>query len=79
MENRWRMLNAVKYLGGTVLALGIIAFLIGFFASGSSVLTPIGIGAVVGAGFVFVFGVFFVAAEEMLEKAYQGTAPYKTK
>lgn len=79
MENKRKMLNAVKYIGGTVLALGILTFLIGFFGSDSSVLTPMGIGAVVGAVFVFLIGVFFVASEEMLEKAYKGMQPYRTK
>ena len=79
MESKWKMLNATKYIGGSLLTLGIITFLMGVFASGSSVLTPMGIGAVVGAVFVFLIGIFFVAAEEMLEKAYKGAELYRTK
>ncbi|OCA91751.1 hypothetical protein A8F95_20275 [Bacillus wudalianchiensis] len=79
MDYKEKMLNATKYIGGTILAFGIITFLIGFFATDSSVLTPMGIGAVVGAVFVFLIGIFFVAAEEMLEKAYRGVEPYRTK
>lgn len=63
------MLEAVKYFGGTVLIAGIIIFCLGFFASGSSVLTPIGIGTVMGAIFVFLMGLFLIASEEVLLKA----------
>lgn len=79
MDNKGKMLNATKYIGGSVLAFGILTFLIGFFGSSSSVLTPIGIGAVVGAVFIFLIGVFFVAGEEMLEKAFKRFQPYKSE
>jgi ABC-type transport system involved in multi-copper enzyme maturation permease subunit len=62
------MLNAVKYLGGSILTLGIIIFLFGMFASSSGVITSIGIGTVMGAVFIFLMGVFFVATEEVLDK-----------
>ncbi|PLT32920.1 hypothetical protein [Bacillus sp. V5-8f] len=67
-----RILNAVKYIGGTVLTIGTIIFLFGFFESGYSLLTPIGIGTVVGATFIFLMGVFLVATQEMLEKTHKG-------
>lgn len=63
------MLEAVKYFGGTVLIAGIIIFCLGFFGNGSSILTPIGIGTVMGAIFVFLMGLFLIASEEMLLKA----------
>ncbi|MDQ0219165.1 hypothetical protein [Peribacillus cavernae] len=76
-----KILNAVKYVGGTVLTIGIFIFLIGFFESGYSILTPIGIGTIMGAVFIFLMGVFFVATEEMLKKRYKGIniAPIKPK
>jgi hypothetical protein len=68
VKSNSKILNAVKYVGGTTLTIGIALFLLGLFESGSSLLTPIGIGTVMGAIFIFVMGVFFVATEEMLEK-----------
>jgi multisubunit Na+/H+ antiporter MnhE subunit len=81
MKFNLKILNAVKYTGGSVLLIGIIISSLGFFVSGSSTLTSIGIGTVVGAVFIFLMGVFFVATEEMIEKSYRGikTAPIKTK
>jgi hypothetical protein len=67
-----KILNAVKYVGGTVLIIGITIFLIGLFESGYSILTPLGIGTVIGAVFIFLMGVFLVATEEMVEKTYKG-------
>ncbi|MDQ0268372.1 hypothetical protein [Cytobacillus purgationiresistens] len=68
MNTRESMLNAVKYFGGTLLIAGIIIFSIGFFGNVSSTLTGVGIGTVMGAIFVFLMGIFFVATEEVLEK-----------
>jgi hypothetical protein len=72
MKLRGKILNAVSYIGLTVLTIGIIAFLFGLFVSDYSMLVPIGIGTGVGAVFIFLIGVFFVATEEMLEKSYTG-------
>ncbi|WP_102346173.1 hypothetical protein [Bacillus sp. Marseille-P3661] len=67
-----KILNAVKYISGTILTIGIITILFGCFKSSYSILTPIGIGTVIGAIFIFLIGVFFVATEEMLEKTPKG-------
>jgi membrane protein CcdC involved in cytochrome C biogenesis len=72
MESKEKILNIVKILGSTVLGLGIIMFLLGVFASDFSILTSIGIGTVMGAVFIFLIGVFFVATEEMLSKTTKG-------
>ncbi|WP_088105988.1 hypothetical protein [Halalkalibacter urbisdiaboli] len=72
METRAKLLNAVKYIGGTVLSIGILIFLIGFFGNDYTILTSIGVGTIVGAVFIFLMGVFFVVTEEMLEKTYKG-------
>lgn len=81
MKSRLKILNVVKYVGLTVLAIGIFTFLLGFSESGYIILTSIGIGTVIGAVFIFLIGVFFVATEEMLEKSYKGmnVTPIKTK
>ncbi|WP_313897603.1 hypothetical protein [Bacillus litorisediminis] len=68
MDNKVKILNAVKVVGGTVLTLGIILFIIGLSVSTYSVLAPIGIGTIVGAVFIFVMGVFLVVTEEMITK-----------
>jgi hypothetical protein len=73
MESKEKILNFTKVLGLTVLSIGIIMFLLGAFASDFSILTSIGIGSVVGAVFIFVIGVFFVATEEMLSKTSKGS------
>jgi hypothetical protein len=72
MESKEKILNIVKISGSTVLGLGIIMFLLGVFASDFSILTSIGIGTVMGAVFIFLIGVFFVATEEMLSKTTKG-------
>lgn len=72
MESKVMMLNAVKYVGGTILFIGISIFLYGFFVSEYSAVTGIGIGTVMGAIFIFLMGVFFVATEEMHEKMNKG-------
>ncbi|MFC5602228.1 hypothetical protein [Sporosarcina koreensis] len=72
MESKLKMLNAVKVVGLTVLTIGISIFLYGFFVSDYSAVTGIGIGTVMGAIFIFLMGVFFVATEEMLEKTDKG-------
>jgi hypothetical protein len=68
MGAKLKILTTVKYIGFTVLTLGIAIFLYGFFVSDYSSVTGIGIGTVMGAVFIFLMGVFFVATEEMHEK-----------
>lgn len=81
MGSKVKMLNATKYVGATVFTLGIAIFLYGFFVSDYSAVTGVGIGTVMGAVFIFLMGLFFVATEEMLEKRYKGVhvSPIKDK
>ncbi|MFM1653364.1 hypothetical protein ACI7RC_14825 [Brevibacillus sp. B_LB10_24] len=72
MDSKGKMIKSVNFIGITVLTLGIILFLLGFFENGYSLLTSIGIGTVIGAVFIFLIGMFFVATEEMLEKTKKG-------
>lgn len=72
MDSKIKILNAVKYVGGSALIFGIVSFLFGFLVSDYSYFTGIGIGASIGAVFIFLMGVFFVVTEEMTEKAYKG-------
>jgi len=68
MVSKANILNIVYLVGGIVLSIGIIVFLTGFFGSDTKLITSIGIGTIVGAVFIFLIGVFFVATEEALEK-----------
>ena len=68
MTNQIPILNAVRLIGGVVLAIGVILFALGFIGSGYTTLIPIGIGAIAGAVILFIMGIFFVATEEMLER-----------
>ena len=72
MESKLKMLNAVKIIAFTLLVVGISIFLYGFFVSDYSAITGIGIGTVMGAIFIFLMGVFFVATEEMHGKSDKG-------
>jgi hypothetical protein len=81
MRGRERLLNAVTYVGLTVLTIGILTFIAGLIVNGFSILVPVGIGTSVGAVFIFLIGVFLVVTDEMLEKSYIGTkvVPIKSK
>jgi hypothetical protein len=81
MKGREKLLNAVTYVGLTVLTIGILTFIAGLIVNGFSVLVPVGIGTSVGAVFIFLIGVFLVVTDEMLEKSYIGTkvVPIKSK
>ena len=72
METRLKILNATRYVGGIVLTMGIAIFLYGFFVSDYTSVTGVGIGTIMGAVFIFLMGVFFVATEEMLDKTNKG-------
>ncbi|WP_349409985.1 hypothetical protein [Pseudalkalibacillus sp. SCS-8] len=72
MNSKTKIINATKFVGGSVLSLGIMMFLIGLIVSDFSFLMSIGIGTVTGAVFIFLIGMFFVATEEMLEKSHKG-------
>ncbi|TDF92755.1 hypothetical protein [Paenibacillus piri] len=72
MKNNTQILHAVKIVGISLLTIGIVLFVLGFFGSNYSNLTAIGIGTISGAVLIFVMGMFFVATEEMLTKAGEG-------
>lgn len=72
MATREKLLNFVKFVGLTLLIAGVIMFGIGFTGNGFNTLTPIGLGTIVGAVFIFLIGVFFVATEEMIDNTPKG-------
>lgn len=69
MQSYTKMLNVVKYVGLSILSVGLIALFYSIYVSGSASLTGISIGLIVGAVFIFLMGLFFVATEEMLENS----------
>ncbi len=68
MTNQIQLLSAVKLTGGILLAIGAILFALGMSGGGYTTLIPIGIGAAIGAVFIFIMGIFFAATEELLER-----------
>ncbi|SDM39418.1 hypothetical protein [Bacillus sp. OK048] len=73
METREKLLNAVTYVGLSVLTIGVIAFIVGVIVTDFNMLISIGIGTSVGAVFIFLIGVFLVVTDEMIEKSFVGT------
>lgn len=67
-----KILNAVKFTGGTVLIIGITLFLLGIYDSGYNILASIGVGTVIGAVFIFLMGVFLAVSEEVVIKTQEG-------
>ncbi|WP_047983011.1 hypothetical protein [Ornithinibacillus californiensis] len=68
MVNSAKVLRAVSILCGTLVIVGMLAFLYGYFANGYAALTGIGIGVAMGGVFIFIMGIFLVATEEVVEK-----------
>ncbi|EFV74966.1 MULTISPECIES: hypothetical protein [Cytobacillus] len=68
MESKLKILNALKFTSGSITIIGIVIFILGLFESGYSILTPVGVGTIVGAVFIFLMGMFLVASEEMVTK-----------
>ncbi|WHY75500.1 hypothetical protein QNH20_15260 [Neobacillus sp. WH10] len=81
MELNAKILNTVKVSGVILLTIGVLTFFYSSFVNGYSNLTGISIGIIMGAVFIFLMGVFFVATEEMLKTAEKGVqlAPTKKK
>lgn len=63
-----KMMNATRIFGAVTLVLGTAIFIYGMIVSDYVMITGIGVGAVMGAVFTFLIGMFLIAAEEMLSK-----------
>ncbi|MFJ5716995.1 hypothetical protein [Neobacillus sp. NPDC093127] len=79
MVSNTKILNSVKVSGSVLLAIGMLTFFYSLFANGSSSLIGISIGIIMGAVFIFLMGVFFVATEEMLKTSDKGIHLEPTK
>lgn len=71
MKAHATILNAVKYICGTLVFLGIAIFSYGVYVSDYQGLVGIGVGAVMSAAFIWIMGVFLVATEEMINKEHE--------
>jgi hypothetical protein len=65
------IINATRFAGGVVFLIGFPIFLYGLL-DGNGAVTGIGIGTVMGAVFIFLMGMFFVATEEMVANTIKG-------
>ncbi|WP_026905907.1 hypothetical protein [Paucisalibacillus globulus] len=68
MINSAKILRAVNILCGTLITIGIISFLYGYFGNDYNVITGVGIGITMGGVFIFIMGLFLVVTEEVVEK-----------
>ena len=68
MDPFLKMIKATRNVGSIILTLGIAIFIYGMFVGDYVYITGIGVGAVMGAVFIFLIGMFLIAAEEMLSK-----------
>ena len=66
-----KMMNATRIFGAITLALGTAIFIYGMIVSDYVMITGIGIGTVMGAVFIFLFGMFLIATEEMLNRSHK--------
>ncbi|MEK3979002.1 hypothetical protein MKY37_07855 [Psychrobacillus sp. FSL K6-2836] len=71
METYLKMLHATKFVGATLLTIGIAIFLYGTLMSEFSTIMGVGIGVVMGAVFIFLIGMILVASEEMILNSNQ--------
>jgi hypothetical protein len=67
MENKEKILNAVKLLGSIILAFGITILLIGLVTN--SIFVFLGIGVVMGAIFIYLIGLFLVISLELTRES----------
>ncbi|WP_102029241.1 hypothetical protein [Salirhabdus sp. Marseille-P4669] len=65
MDNKARILNVSRFIGVTVLTIGLIIFLMGMYKSGFTAFAAIGLGTIMGAVFIFLIGLFLVVVEDM--------------
>ncbi|WP_394236680.1 hypothetical protein [Niallia oryzisoli] len=71
MNTRLKILNATKFTGSSTLLIGMMILLYGIVSGFNSVI-GIGVGTIVGAIFIFLMGMFFIATEEMVENTFKG-------
>ncbi|RDW18307.1 hypothetical protein CWR48_12050 [Oceanobacillus arenosus] len=71
MNAHKQILKITSLICGILIIIGTALFIYGYFENGYRNVAGVGAGAVMGAAFIFIMGVFLVATEEMIEKNKQ--------
>ncbi|MCT1903971.1 hypothetical protein [Oceanobacillus sojae] len=71
MELNKKLLKGLSLVCGTLITIGAVLFIYGYFVSAITLVTAIGIGLVEGGTFIFIMGLFLVAVEENIRKKNQ--------
>lgn len=64
MEINKKLLKGLSLVCGTLIIIGAMMFIYGYFVSAIPVVTAVGIGLAEGGTFIFIMGLFLVAVEE---------------
>ncbi|GIO24474.1 hypothetical protein [Oceanobacillus sp. J11TS1] len=64
MKINEKLLKGLSLVSGTLITIGAIMFIYGYFVSAVTIVTAIGIGLAEGGTFIFIMGLFLVAVEE---------------
>ncbi|AXI08842.1 hypothetical protein CV093_08300 [Oceanobacillus sp. 143] len=71
MNAHKQILKVTSFICGILIIIGTALFMYGYFVNGYQNVAGVGAGAVMGAAFIFIMGVFLVATEEMIERNRQ--------
>ncbi|WP_077600880.1 hypothetical protein [Oceanobacillus sojae] len=71
MELNKKLLKGLSLVCGTLITIGAVLFIYGYFVSAITLVTAIGIGLAEGGTFIFIMGLFLVAVEENIRKKNQ--------
>ncbi|GEN87985.1 hypothetical protein MKY30_22605 [Oceanobacillus sp. FSL W8-0428] len=71
MEINKKLLKGLSLVCGTLITIGAIMFIYGYFVSAIPLVTAIGIGLAEGGTFIFIMGLFLVAVEENIRRKNQ--------
>ncbi|GGP14324.1 hypothetical protein [Oceanobacillus neutriphilus] len=71
MEVNKKLLKGLSLVCGTLITIGAVLFIYGYFVSAITLVTAIGIGLAEGGTFIFIMGLFLVAVEENIRRKNQ--------
>lgn len=66
-----KLLKGLSLVCGTLITIGAVLFIYGYFGSAITLVTAIGIGLAEGGTFIFIMGLFLVAVEENIRRKNQ--------
>ncbi|WP_080875026.1 hypothetical protein [Oceanobacillus timonensis] len=64
MKTNQKLLKGLSLLCGTLITIGALMFIYGYFVSAVPIVTAVGIGLARGATLIFIMGLFLVAVED---------------